>query len=119
MTTVKKSKQHDGRGNEWTTTSVGPVEMRHSVEEIGPDEARVLLSKLMPDYRAANPRFVTQMANMMRRGQWKLTAETIKRDDEIGLVDGRRRLLAVVQSGCTVDFMVMRGRFEFFKLPEE
>jgi hypothetical protein len=93
--------------------------MRHSVESIGPEEARVLLSKLMPHYRHADPKWVTRMANMMRRGQWRTTSETIKWDDEIGLIDGRRRLLAVIESGCTVEMSVLRGSFEPLKLGQD
>ena len=88
-------------------------------EDIGPEEATVLLSKLMPNYRPPDPRFVTQMADLMRRGVWQPSGDSIKRDDEAGLVDGRMRLLAVVESGCTVDFVVMRGKFELFEPPEE
>lgn len=106
-------------GNEWTTTRTGPVEMRHSVESIGPKEAKVLLSKLVPHYRHPDRKWVTRMANMMRRGQWMPTSETIKRDDELGLIDGRRRLLAVVESGCTVEMSVLRGKFEPFKLGQD
>ena len=93
--------------------------MLMKTERIGPEEAKELLSKLMPKYRAPNPRFVRQMADRMRRGEWQPSGDSIKRDDEAGLVDGRMRLLAVVESGCTVDFVVMRGKFELFEPPEE
>jgi hypothetical protein len=113
------SKQRDARGNEWTTTSSGPHPMRHSVEAIGPEEAKVLLSKLMPDYREPNPRYVEMFANLMRRGHWKESSEPLMEDDELGLVGGRMRLLAVIESGCTVNFHVMRGKFDLFEPPEE
>lgn len=92
--------------------------MLMKTERIGPEEAKELLSKLMPKYRAPNPRFVRQMADRMRRGEWRVSSESIKADDEVGLIDGRMRLLAVVESGATVRFMVLRGSFELFEPPE-
>lgn len=93
--------------------------MQWNVEEIGPREAKKLLSKLMPNYRHADPKWVTRFAKGMETGKWLESAETIKVDDELGLIDGRRRLLAVVESGCTVKFLVMRGKFEPFKLGQD
>lgn len=52
-----------------------------STEKIGPDEAREMLSKLMPRYRPVDPQAVHLMANMMRSGIWKKIGNTLKRDD--------------------------------------
>ena len=93
--------------------------MRCETESIGPEEARVLLSKLMPDYREPNPTYVTRFTKAMETGKWIETGESIKRDDELGLIDGRMRLLAVIESGCTVDFLVLRGHFEPLKLGQD
>ena len=116
MTTTTKNR--DAHGNEWTTTKIGPIQMCRSVEDTGPEEARALLAKLMPNYRHADPTWVTRFANMMKWGQWKESAEPIYLDDVLGLVNGRRRLLAVIESGCTVRFVVMRGAFEFIRMDQ-
>jgi hypothetical protein len=81
-------------------------------ELIGPDEARELLKNLMPDYRAADMRCVRDFASMMTKGQWLPRAEPLMYDTRHGLVGGRRRLLAVIEAGVEIEFLVMRGEFD-------
>jgi len=92
-------------GNAYTVT----------VERIGPDEARKLLEKLVPKYRRPNPRHVREFADMMKKGLWVSERDgPIHHDVDKGLVDGRRRLLAVVEANVAVDFQVVRGSFDDF-----
>lgn len=88
-----------------------PTNKRVAVELIGPDEARVLLKKVTL-CRGSDPYWVTRFADEMRRGRWKL-AESLMVDDELGVANGRRRLEAVVESGCEIEFQVIRGKFGF------
>lgn len=97
---------------------------RVTVETVGPAKARRLLAKLMPRYRSADEEQVETYARMMREGAWRGAGETgggdpLTVDDVVGLVNGRRRLMAVVRSGTPVRFVVLRGRFELFEPPEE
>lgn len=88
--------------------------MEFTTEQVRPTRAEELLSKLMPNYRYPDLKFVSQMARMMNDGKWLPSSETIKYDEELGLVDGRMRLMAVVESGCTVELNILRGSFEPF-----
>ena len=88
--------------------------MKHTNETIGPEEAQALLDKLMPNYRPLDERQVETYAKLMRQGAWM--PETVLRvDEEIGLVDGRRCLVAVVRSNVEVEFTVVRGKFDFLR----
>jgi hypothetical protein len=51
---------------------------------------------------------VAQMAEAMQRGEWLLNGQTIKLADDGTLLDGQHRLQAVVESGVTIETMVMR-----------
>ena len=92
-------------------------------EVIGPEEAREMLKNLVPQYRPPDSHYVELFADVMRRGKWVPTYETIKIDVRPGtvarLVDGRRRLLAIIESGAEIEFLVMRGPFELFDPAEE
>ena len=68
--------------------------MKHTEETIGPDEARALLKKLMPHYRPLDEKQVEDYAKLMRQGAWMPSSEPIHVDEELGLVNGRRRLVA-------------------------
>ena len=83
-------------------------------ELIGPKKAREMLKNLMPDYRPANMRDVHDFAKAMKRGQWELI-EPLMYDTRHGLVGGRRRLLAVIEADVEIEFLVMRGEFDFLK----
>ena len=45
----------------------------------------------------------------MQAGAWQVTGEAIKFDTNGALSDGQHRLTAVIQSGATVDMLVVRG----------
>lgn len=52
---------------------------------------------------------VDQYARDMAAGNWLITGEAIKFSKEGTLLDGQNRLHAVIQSGATVPFVVIRG----------
>ena len=77
------------------------------VEQIGPDEAAVLLG-LNTRNRHIRADHVHTMARDMNHGKWVLNGETIK----VGttrLIDGQHRLLAVIEADTTIETMVIRG----------
>src|SRR3982074_1534378 len=64
--------------------------------------------------RGGNNRKVTRrrietMSAAIQRGEWQLTGEAIKLDDEGRLRDGQHRLHAIVQAGIPVRSVVARG----------
>ncbi len=52
---------------------------------------------------------VTKLAEAMRRGEWKFNGESIKVNCDGRIADGQHRLEAVVESGVTIDTLVVRG----------
>ena len=83
--------------------------MSHTVEtkteRIDPDLARYMLDNMIVNRPASKPR-VTAYAGDMLNGDWVNNGETIKMTPDGKLIDGQHRLLAVIESGCTVEFTV-------------
>src|SRR5712691_3180199 len=89
------------------------------IEEIGctPDLAIVTITpELAQEWldRGGNNRKVTRrridaMTAAIQRGEWQLTGEAIKLDDEGRVRDGQNRLHAIVQAGIPVRSVVARG----------
>lgn len=77
------------------------------VETITPAIARQLLVHNTHN-RAASIK-VSAYALAMRRGEWDLNGEAIKFSGDGTLLDGQHRLLAVIESGVTIQTLVVRG----------
>ncbi len=78
------------------------------VERIGPQAARKLLTRNDHNRNLRSGR-VTQLANAMKRGEWELNGQTLKVAEDGTLIDGQHRLRAVVESGETIETLVMRN----------
>jgi hypothetical protein len=78
-----------------------------AIERITPSGAAVLLEA---NGRNRNMRMhhVAQLADAMKRGEWEVNGETIKIALDGTLIDGQHRLQAVVESGVSIDTIVMR-----------
>lgn len=48
-------------------------------------------------------------ASQMKKGQWVLNGETITFDEKGTLVNGQHRLSAIIQSGCSIEMLVVRN----------
>src|SRR5205814_8239827 len=59
--------------------------------------------------RKITRRRVEAMTAAIQRGEWQLTGEAIKLDDEGRVRDGQNRLHAIVQAGMPVRSVVARG----------
>lgn len=79
-----------------------------SFEMIGPKEAEAILAK-NTNNRIPSRRWIKDLADVMVAGEWVLNGESIIIDEDGQLLDGQQRLLAVVESGCTVPMTVIRG----------
>lgn len=79
------------------------------VETVTPELAKRWLEKNDQDQRAVSTASVMAMARDMRAGAWVLTHQGLCFNHEGYLVDGQHRLLAVIESGCSVDMVVSRG----------
>lgn len=70
------------------------------------------------DNRKPSPAWVSKLARDMRNGQFPNVGETIKFDEDGHLIDGQHRLMAIVESGKTIEFFVIEGipREDRFKM---
>lgn len=57
--------------------------------------------------RNIRPRHVQRLARDMSAGNWKMTGEPVKFSRKGALLDGQHRLTAIVESGVTVQMMVV------------
>lgn len=81
---------------------------RTRVEKITPEVAEEWL-EVNTHNRDIRGAVVTEYAGAMKRGEWRLNGEAIKFDHEGNLLDGQHRLWAVLESGTTIESLVVRG----------
>ena len=84
------------------------MDISMEVETISPEVAQEILAANRHNRNMRSAR-VAQLAEVMRRGEWILNGETIKVAADGTLLDGQHRLQAVVDSGATIETLVMRG----------
>lgn len=65
--------------------------------------------KLNTRNRAITMSRVRDFAEIMRRGEWDVTHQGVAFGDDGSLYDGQHRLMAIIESGCTVEMLVTRG----------
>lgn len=80
----------------------------HGVK-ITPAKARQWLAKLFKGQRGVSITHVKVLAAEMRKGVWMDTSDPVKFDWYDRLVDGQHRLMAVVESGVTIETTVTWG----------
>lgn len=79
-----------------------------TVEYVTPDLAEQWLGKNVNNRNLKQAK-IAHYARDMAAGRWAMTGEAIKFDIGGNLLDGQNRLNAVVASGATVQFLVVRG----------
>lgn len=79
-----------------------------TIETITPEIATKLLKGNVKN-RKLNDRTIAQYAKNMTDGEWGMNGETIKFSKDGKLLDGQHRLQAIINSGTTQDFLVIRG----------
>lgn len=84
-----------------------------SLESIGPTEASEMLVNVAPRQRSLSPGTVGRYVQDMKSGNWPFVGDSIRMTWDGHVIDGQHRLSAVVESGTTQTFLVIRG------LPEE
>ena len=75
---------------------------------IGPDEARELLANGAPN-RPVKKHHVARLATDMGNDDWGQHGNPIVRDQNGRVIDGQHRLLAVIESGATIEFCFVDG----------
>lgn len=85
-------------------------EIGATIETITPEVAMDMLeSGYEITNRKVSDQTVRRYAADMVEGRWQLSGEAIKFDRQGRLIDGQHRLWAVVQSGATIQSLVVRG----------
>jgi hypothetical protein len=77
------------------------------IETITPEIASVYLS-LNTKNRPTSKSHIKFLSDQMKSGQWKMTGEPIIFSDD-RLLDGQNRLKAIIESGVTIQALVVRG----------
>lgn len=78
------------------------------IEHVGPVQAVQILERNTAN-RNVRDRVVRSYARDMASGKWRMTGEAIKIGEDGALLDGQHRLWAIIESGATIDVLVVRG----------
>lgn len=73
---------------------------------ITPDFAKDLIGHKHEHQRSVRHRHVEYLADAMKNGRWRYTMDPIRLDDNLQVIDGQHRLLAVIKSGRPQKFLV-------------
>lgn len=84
------------------------AEITSRIETITPDDAGRWLSHNTHN-RHVRPNLVARFAVAMRKGEWAVNGESIKFDWNGAMLDGQHRLAAVVESGATIQSLVIHN----------
>ena len=85
-----------------------PSHLSMEIVRVSPSMAEKMLGRNTRN-RSLNQRQVTRWAQSMTAGEWLVTGEAIKIASTGDLLDGQHRLAAVIESGCTVLMLVVKG----------
>jgi hypothetical protein len=85
------------------------MKITSNIEMITPEIASRLLSRNHSAQRNVSVAHVTNLSNQMKGGLWKTNGESIIIDHQGNIIDGQHRLRAIVMSGVTVEFLIVRG----------
>lgn len=80
----------------------------HKVEKITPEIAKKYYAKSRGN-RVIRRKTVNEYIAQMKKGLWVLNGETVCFDVNGALMDGHHRLLAIMESGVTIEILVVRG----------
>lgn len=89
------------------TNHTDTQESEVSIELLGPDEATTFLATQAPN-RRLDVRHQANLAKAMRQGTFRFDGAPIRFDTQGRLIDGQHRMGAVVDSGTTHRFVVVR-----------
>lgn len=92
---------------------IGSPDNNVDVVDIGPESAQLMLTVMNTHNRNIKPPKVDQFARAMREGEWKFNGNRICISDTGVILDGQHQLSAIVDSGTTQKFIVVKG------LPED
>ncbi len=110
--TIRQRAAEDTSAQPLLTTNgivmTGDTKLNIEIMTITPEMAKVWLSRGGSN-RTPSIRRVNRYAEAMRRGEWKLTGEGIKLNAQGQVRDGGQRLRAIIQSGVSIQSLVVRN----------
>lgn len=80
-----------------------------SIVSVTPEMAESWLTENISHNRPVVRGNVKSLARSMSIGEWKLNGQAIIFSDNDKMIDGQHRMLAVIESGKAIDFVVIRG----------
>lgn len=80
-----------------------------SLEKIAPPVAKSILDYRNKVNRPISMLHAKNLARNMTNGTWRFNGDTIRFAENGMLIDGQHRMMAIVMSGMTLPFLVMRG----------
>lgn len=84
--------------------------LEYQIEHITPEIAAEYLATCAPN-RALSKATVAKYTSAMARGQWGFSSISFSSDGRLN--DGQHRLHAIIRSGISADFLVIRGNDDF------
>lgn len=91
-----------------TLPYAAPISITYETVKVNPATAERWLGKNVRNRHVSSP-IVARYAAAMKAGEWLLNGEAIKFAANGDLLDGQHRLLALIESGKTISFLVVRG----------
>ena len=82
--------------------------MKIIIEIITPEMAKAYLLRNKSN-RKVSRQHVARLARCMKAGKFRLTHQGIAFDEDGNMIDGQHRLLAIIESGCSIQMSVARG----------
>lgn len=79
-----------------------------TVEKLTPEMAEELLSRNTHN-RTVKRKNIEKIARAITNGEWKLNGEAIKISTTGTILDGQHRLLAVIETGATIETLIITG----------
>lgn len=91
------------------TTKTNTEDISFEILTITPELAAQILEVNSENQRHVTKSHMWHMAQVMEKGQWRLNGETIVFSSEGKLMDGQTRMHALIHSGTSQRFIVVRG----------
>jgi ParB-like chromosome segregation protein Spo0J len=94
--------------NAWEWMMSGTASFDAQLINLSPRLARLLITRI-GDNRKPKRAVIQRYANVMNAGQWQLTHQGIGISVRGEVIDGQHRIFAVIESGMTIEVLVVRG----------
>lgn len=81
----------------------------HSIVEVSPQLAAEWLKNFNKKNRPVSQTLINKLARRMTESRWRLNGQGLVFGTDEVLLDGQHRLLAIIESGCTIELLLVEG----------